>query len=207
MGKLYREVSNTVTKDEFNELRLAVLELAEAQKKTEQRVEELAQAQKRTEQRVEELAQAQKETERELKELAKGLKETRQMVGNLSDTVGYTLEDRAIKSLPDYLKQNHGIEVKGRLVRKFIKYNGKYDELNIFGEGKRKGKKVYILGEAKSRLSKKNVDKFLKLIKRLEKHKIITQNSFVFMVTYSATPESEEYARDRGIEIIWSYEV
>ncbi len=281
MGKLYREVSNTVTKDEFNELKLAVLELAEAQKRTEeslesfkksteenfkrvweaiegltraqekseqrltrleavveelveaqkktekrltrleavveelaeaqkrteQRVEELAEAQKRTEQRVEELAQAQKKTEQELKELAKGLKETRQMVGNLSDTVGYGLEDRAIKSLPDYLKRVHGIAVKGNLVRKYVKHNGRYDELNIYGEGKRKNKKIYIIGEAKSQLSRKQVDRFLKLIKRLEESKTVGKDRFLFMITYTVVPEIEEYAREKGVEIIWSYEI
>jgi hypothetical protein len=43
--------------------------LAEAQKRTEQRVEELAEAQKRTEQRVEELAEAQKRTEQILQKV------------------------------------------------------------------------------------------------------------------------------------------
>ncbi|MCL4825944.1 MAG: hypothetical protein KJZ95_01175, partial [Caldilinea sp.] len=41
-----------VRREDFDELRAAVLELAAAQKRTEQRVEELAAAQKRTEQRV-----------------------------------------------------------------------------------------------------------------------------------------------------------
>ncbi|HOR93568.1 MAG TPA: hypothetical protein PLZ38_06335, partial [Spirochaetota bacterium] len=56
--KMYNDINQTVTKAEFQELRVVVGELAEAQKRTEERVEELAQAQKRTEERVEELAQA-----------------------------------------------------------------------------------------------------------------------------------------------------
>src|SRR3989304_2760643 len=75
VGKVYEELSNVVTKVEFNELRDVVRELAEAQKRTEQRVRELAEAQKRTEQRVGELAEAQKRTETELKELAVEVKE------------------------------------------------------------------------------------------------------------------------------------
>ncbi|MDW8279420.1 MAG: hypothetical protein RMJ85_15480, partial [Anaerolineales bacterium] len=72
-----------LTKD-ILELPVVVRELAEAQRRTEQRVEELAQAQRelaeaqrRTEQRVEELAQAQRElaeaqrrTEQRVEELA-----------------------------------------------------------------------------------------------------------------------------------------
>ncbi|RLB03371.1 MAG: hypothetical protein DRG83_07140, partial [Deltaproteobacteria bacterium] len=52
MGKVYEDIAQTVTKKEFIELTDVVRELAEAQKRTEARVEELAEAQKRTEARV-----------------------------------------------------------------------------------------------------------------------------------------------------------
>jgi len=68
MGRLYREIAATVTKEELAGLKAIVAELAEAQKRTEE----------------------------EVRQLAKGLRETRQMVGGLSDTVGCVLEDRAI---------------------------------------------------------------------------------------------------------------
>ncbi|MCX7966815.1 MAG: hypothetical protein N2596_09345, partial [Syntrophorhabdaceae bacterium] len=131
-----------VTKEDFSELKAIVkdlgiktAELAEAQKRTEERVEELAQAQKRTEERVEELAQAQKRTEKRVEELAQAQKRTeealtiltrehgitRKMLGGLSLTVGYRLEDEAFKALPQLLLENHGITVKGRLKRAFIK--------------------------------------------------------------------------------------
>lgn len=55
-----------VRRTDFEELRGVVGDLAEAQKRTEIRMEELVQAQKRTEVRVEELVQAQKRTEDEL---------------------------------------------------------------------------------------------------------------------------------------------
>jgi hypothetical protein len=51
---------------EIGELRALVAQLAEAQRRTEQRVEELAEAQRRTEQRVEELAEAQRRNEEQL---------------------------------------------------------------------------------------------------------------------------------------------
>ena len=188
------------TEENFQRVWKAIEELTEAQKKTEQRLDSLTQ-------KVEALAEAQKKTEEEVRKLAKGLRETRQMVGGLSDTVGYSLEDRAIKSLPQLLREQYQIEVKGRLVRKFIEYNGLKDELNIFGEGESDGKPLYILGEAKARLSKKHIDRFLKKIQRLKFYKVITEENFMFFVTYSAEPQIEEYAKDKGIEIIWSYEV
>ena len=75
LGSFYEDLQQTVTKAEFTELRQAVLDLARAQQRTEQRVEELAEAQKRTEQRVEELAQAQQRTEARLEQLTRRVDE------------------------------------------------------------------------------------------------------------------------------------
>ncbi len=107
-----RNREESVTKREFNELKevvrdlaeaqlktearldtltLKIEELAEAQKKTEERldsltlkVEELAEAQKRTEERVEELAAAQKRTEERLEELAEAQKRTEERLEELA---------------------------------------------------------------------------------------------------------------------------
>lgn len=64
------DIRKTVTQDDFKELKEIVADLGLAQKRTEQRLDslgvkvgELAEAQKRTEQKVEELAGAQKRTE------------------------------------------------------------------------------------------------------------------------------------------------
>ena len=198
----------------LREVLIALLEEVEKQREVSITRKEFLEFAKTTEENfqrvwkaIEALAEAQKKTEEEVRKLAKGLRETRQMVGGPSDTVGYSLEDRAIKSLPQLLREQYQIEVKGRLVRKFIKYNGLKDEVNIFGEAERDGRSLYILGEAKARLSKKHIDKFLKRIQRLKFYKVITEDNFMFFVTYSAEPEIEEYAKDKGIEIIWSYEV
>ncbi|MFM9195475.1 MAG: hypothetical protein ACKOWG_07015 [Planctomycetia bacterium] len=60
-------------------------DLAEAQKRTEIRIEELADAQKRTEVRIEELADAQKRTEVRVEELADAQKRTEVRVEELTD--------------------------------------------------------------------------------------------------------------------------
>jgi len=71
---LHRELA--VRRRDFNELAAVVRELAEAQRRTEQRVDrlevavqELIEAQRRTEQRVEELAEAQRRTEEVVRQL------------------------------------------------------------------------------------------------------------------------------------------
>ena len=265
MGKLYREIAATVTKEEFAELKAIVADLAEAQKRTEARldqltetvdqlaeaqkrtetrveelaeaqkrtearldelaetvdqlaeaqkrtearVEELAEAQKRTEARVEELAEAQKRTEEEVRQLAKGLKETRQMVGGLSDTVGYVLEDRAIHSLPAILPKLAGVTVEGELERTFIQHDdGRTSELNIFGHGKdAEGRPITILGEAKARLSTRHVDALVKLAQRLREQGVVTGEPQLLLVSYSVTPRAAEHARAKGVLVVPSYKL
>jgi len=87
------------TEQRVDRLETAVLELAQAQKRTEERVEELAQAQKRTEERVEELAQAQKRTEVEIQKLTA----TQQMMLiDLGQLVGERLERQYRDRAPAY---------------------------------------------------------------------------------------------------------
>ncbi|MCS7200208.1 MAG: chordopoxvirus fusion protein, partial [Caldimicrobium sp.] len=68
-------------------------ELAEAQKRTEERIEELAEAQKRTEQRIEELAEAQKRTEQRIEELAEAQKRTEERIEELAEAQKRTEEE------------------------------------------------------------------------------------------------------------------
>jgi len=126
-----------VTREDFSELKaivrdlaeaqkrteIKVEELAEAQKRTEERLEELAEAQKRTEQRVEELAEAQKNTEErlanlteEVRKLAQGLNRTREDLGGLARSFSYAFENEAYRMLPGVLTR-YGIEVEEKIVR------------------------------------------------------------------------------------------
>ena len=84
-----------VTRADFQSLREVVQELAQAQARTEARLEELAQAQARTEARLEELAQAQARTEARLErleaivaELAQAQARTEARVERLEATMG-----------------------------------------------------------------------------------------------------------------------
>ena len=207
LEEIERQREETVTKKEFNELKEIVRELAEAQKRTEQRVEELAQAQKRTEQRVEELAQAQKRTEQELQKLIKEHAKTREQVGGLSSTVGYILENEAMKALPTLLAQEFGLKIEGRFVRKFVKdKKGRPIEVNIIGEAIKNGKKIVIIGEAKAQLSKNKVLEFLR--KRMKPLQEVFGEIFPILITHMITqPDVEEYAHKHGIKrVYYSYE-
>jgi len=197
--------SELVKTSDFNELKEIVRdlgikmgELAEAQKRTEVRVSRLEEV-------VVELAEAQKRTEDELRKLVAEHQETRKQLGGLSNTVGYRLEDEAFEALPELLKRDFGLAVQGRLKRQFIKDNqGAYIEVNIIGEALENGEKVTIIGESKSQLSKNNVDEFLrKKLKRLEG---IFPKVLPVLVTYMISePDAEEYAKEKGVKLYYSY--
>ena len=80
-------------------------------------------------------------------------------------------------------------------------------ELNIFGTGEKAGEKWFIVGEGKSRLGNKDVDRFLKLLNRLKTAGVTGEHVLPVIVTHSTRPQVQEYAEENGIEVIWSYEV
>jgi hypothetical protein len=210
-----------VTREDFSELRTIVRELAEAQKRTEQRVEELAEAQKRTEQRVEELAEAQKRTEQRVEELAEaqkrteeeirilasGQREIRAELGGLSRTMSYAFENEAFRMLPSLLKERFNIELSQRLIREEIR--GK--EINIFGRGRRDGEEILIIGEAKLRLDERreNIEEIFHELEEKEKaakEEYGEKETFKILVTHFATRGSLRRAAERGILVVQSFE-
>ncbi len=191
--------SELVKTSDFNELKCIVAELAKSQK-------ELAEAQKRTEASVEELVDAQKRTEEELRLLAREHRETRRQLGGVSDIVGYRLEDEAYKALPYLLKRDYGIIVEERLRRRFVTdKQGEKIEVNIIGEAKRDSKKIEIVGEGKSQLSKNNINEFIK--KKLRRLEGVYEEIFPILITYmTSEPDVEEYTKKKGIALYYSYD-
>ena len=197
------------TEERLNSLAQRVEELAEAQKRTEQRVDELAQAQKRTEerlnslaQRVEELAEAQRRTEEEIRKLAIGLNHLRGEVGGLARSFGYAFENEAFRMLPKTLKEKYGIEITERFIRTEI---GEH-EINILGLGRRDGKEVVVVGEAKTRLERMEVfdelDDKAKAVKEAYKDRELVK----VLVTHFATKRILKTAEENGVIVIQSFE-
>ncbi|HAA89231.1 MAG: Uncharacterized protein XD63_1203 [Thermoanaerobacterales bacterium 50_218] len=194
---------------DFNELKEIVRELAEAQKRTEQRLEELSEAQKRTEQRLEELAVAQKElaeaqrkTEEEIRRLTKEMGNVKTELGGLSRSVGYALENEAYRNLPGILRE-YGIEVTERFVRKEV--NG--EEINILGFGRRNGREVVIVGESALRLTGVG-RKFAQLERKanLVRERYPGREVVEVLVTHYASSRVQERAKEKGIILIQSFE-
>ncbi len=203
LEEVERIIGETVTRKEFREF---VRQTQENFDRVWQAINELAEAQKRTEERLNELAEAQKRTEEELAKLAGEHRKTREQVGGLSHSIGYILEDRAYKGLPEILQERYGIKLIEPLKRDYIEVGkNKYLEVNILGKGRVDGKELYIVGECKTQLKKKDVDKFLKYAKNLDRY--LRGEKFIVFVTYQASPPVAKYVKEKGLNLIYSYEL
>ncbi len=193
MDRLREETLGTVKKSDFEELKGVVTALGA-------HMSELALAQR-------ELAEAQRDTEKTLRTVVKEQKKIRSDFGGLSDSIGYGLEDRAIRRLPDLLQRDLGLKIEA-LDRRFIEYpGGGDDEVNIYGEGLLNDEKVYIIGESKSQLGKRDVDHFRKFLARVYNH--LGAKIIPILVTYSVRPKVGSYAKEKikGLRLYMSFEL
>jgi Chromosome segregation ATPases len=193
------------TEERLNKLTERVNQLAEAQRQTEERLNKLTERVEQLTISVKELTENQKKLEERLVKVEEGLKLTRKEVGGLAHTVGYSLEDRAYKSLPKLLKKDFDIDIEGKLVRTYLELGKeKFIEVNIFGKGKQKDKQVVIIGEGKSQLKKTDVDKFLKTIEMIKGS--FAEKIIPIMITYQTLPQIDRYAEEKGVKIYYSYD-
>ena len=181
------------TETRLDSLTQKVEELAEAQKKTEQRLEELAEAQKKTEQRLDSLAQKVEELAEAQKRLEKRVDDIDTRLGGLSMAVGYGIEDNMYPHIETLAKKVYGIvEIQEKELRKNIVYSdGRYDEVNIYIKGKKEDQEVYLIGECKAQPGKKDIQRFVSLINRLENK--FKKEIFCFIVGYSFSKDVEDY--------------
>jgi len=124
----------------------------------------------------------------------------------LAEILLYTLEDEAFKALPRLLQRDFGVIVKGRLKRQYVADNkGNSIEVNIIGEASRESEEVVIIGEAKSQLSKNDVDDFLR--RKLKRFEGVFEQVFPVLVTYMTTaPDVEDYVRQKRMALYYSYD-
>ena len=182
LGQVYEEVAQTVTKKEINKLKEIIGELAQAQERTEKSLNQLIQNHRQTRERLE---------------------------SNL-DAVGYNLENQSYKGLPPLLKRDLGIEVDGRLIRRYLpgEKEGQYLQINIYGWDKKNGQKMLILGQAKTSVSRREISRFKKMVKKAAQVENISLNDICqVIVVHNVVPNIEEYVREQGIHLYWSYDL
>ncbi len=202
------------TDERFRELREAqqqmYAEFQEYRKNTDERFRELREEfqeyRKLTDERFRDLAETVRLTQEALRELALTVKDLQKQVGGLSQAFGYVLENEAMKKLPKLLLRDYGLRVEGRLKRGYVQdSSGRHIEVNLFGKAKRNGEQVTIVGESKSQLSKRDIDRFLR--RTVEALQEVYPNILPIVVTHIASePDAEEYARSLGVAVYYSYE-
>ena len=189
ISKVIIDESNIVTKVEFNELKEIVGNLAIA---------------------VKELAEAQKKTEETVRRLVVDMSDVKKQLGGLSMAVGYGIEDKYIPMMESFALNRYGADIDV-VERKHIKYpGGKHDEINLYLEGGIKGKKIYIIGESKAQPGKKDLDRFNLMIGRLKDYfKIKDDGIKGFIIGYSFSPEVEDYAHSKypHIDLFKTYQI
>jgi hypothetical protein len=125
---------------------------------------------------------------------------------HVSSVFRYELADMSYRTLPPILKRDHAITLKGRLKRGFLETaRNKYIEINIWGQGERDGKSIEIIGEAKTQLKKRDVDKFLQTLQAIRPH--IDHSIHPICVTYQTSPAVTQYAKDKGITLYFTYDL
>lgn len=193
----------------LEDLRSSVKSLTDAIDRLAERVDKLAEAQKLTEdrlnkltERVDRLAEAQLRTEEHVKQLAVTVSNLAREVGRLSDVIGFGLEDVAKVVVPGWLYRHERIEVE--LERRFVYVDGESIEVNLYGDGRRNGEAVIVVGECKSRICEREVREFAEKLEKLAKV-FQGRRVYTFMFGFLIHPSAEWKARERGITLIASY--
>ncbi|MEM1950163.1 MAG: hypothetical protein QXY50_06830 [Candidatus Caldarchaeum sp.] len=170
--------------------------LWEGQNKLWEEVRSLREGQNRLEESMARLQDAVALLARTQGELAK-------QVGALSETIGFGLEDVARVVVPGWLQRHEGIVMAEEFTRKWITVDGEEIEVNLYGEGEKDGRKLVIIGEAKSRIYKREVEAFDAWAEKIAA--TIGQETYKFMFGYLIHPSAEEEGRKRKIKLIASY--
>jgi hypothetical protein len=195
----------------------AVRELAQRQERTEETlqgmqaaVRELAGQQQRTEAAVRELAEQQTRTEATVERLARGIADVRQEVGGISNTLGYSLENEAYRSLPGLLRERYRIDIQERFTRRLIRG----EEVNFLARARKEGNEVILVGESKLRLGDRSYqpDQAQAVFGQLDRKVAAVQEEHPglqvvkLLVTHFAAPRFLQEAQERGVLVVQSHE-
>jgi len=177
-----------VNRADFHKLTEVVHDLAEAQKRTEMRVEELADAQKQTEIHVDELARSQQEmrvtmqemqaSQREMQgslqamqasqqEMQRAITDLAKQVGGLSNAVGANLEDFACDLVPELLEKYWRFVTVSAGPEELTTADGVGREFDVVVRGTIEGRPVTVLCETKATVSTTEVSKFLRIVEKV----------------------------------------
>jgi hypothetical protein len=127
-------------------------------------------------------------------------------IRTLARSFDYELGDQAIKALPELLRRDHNISVTRAFVRDYLEVvPGRRIEMNMWGSGLKEGRPVEIVGDTRSRLSQKHVDRFLQQIEFIGPH--LGEKIVPVVIAHLATPELRRYMSEHGVLFYASFEL
>ncbi len=107
------------------------------------------------------------------------------------------------QDFPPSLQRDSEIEISEALRRDYIEISQvKYIEVNIIGKSKKDSPAVWIIGECKSQVKKKDMDEFLKILKQIED--VLHGEKIPIVVTYQTSPLRQYIKGERqekGLEV------
>lgn len=209
-----------VNRADFHQLTGVVKELAEAQARTEVRVEELAEAQGRTEARVEELAEAQVRTESRVEDLAEAQTKTEQRLAEVVQTQnkmlirldrldGHMLENTLARNLPAYLgrefRRCRVIErvefvesLEGRLAEEDLADLLRAD---IIATARQRDRAVHLVVEVSCTADADDLDRAVRRAHALQR---VGCTAIGIVACEAISPQTLEEARRQGLRVIAS---
>jgi hypothetical protein len=130
-------------------------------------------------------------------------------LGGLSMAVRYGIEDKLYPHMKRFAEDVFGIEPQTVILREHIMYpDGTFDEANIYIEGLEGQERVYVVGECKAQPGKKDIERFMKMIKRLGNYKT-DGKIYPFIVGYAFHPSVLDYLKTNYPELRYfkTYEI
>lgn len=215
--------ADLVRREDFSELTATVGRLAEAQERTEERMNRLADAQERTEEQMKQLVAAQQRTEEQMKQLTLAqqrtegevhelfvaqkeltwtMKDVHKQLGGLALSVGHGLEAYAMERIPKILAEHCGFVVETSVPETIYADDRSYD-IDIVCRGTIAGRPAAMLCEVKTNITSQEVREFLDVFERVRP--VLARDETIapadirpLFFGYRASPDTRRLIAERG---------
>jgi hypothetical protein len=149
-----------VNRADFHKLTEVVHDLADAQKRTEERVEEMQVT-------MQAMQASQQDMQGSLQEMQRAVTDLAKQVGGLSNTVGANLEDFACDLVPELLEKYWRFVTVSAGPEELTTADGVGREFDVVVRGTIDGRPVTVLCETKATVSTTEVSKFLRIVEKV----------------------------------------
>jgi hypothetical protein len=156
-----------VNRADFHKLTEVVHDLADAQKRTEERVEEMQVTMQAMQASQQAMQASQQAMQGSLQEMQRAITDLAKQVGGLSNTVGANLEDFACDLVPELLEKYWRFVTVSAGPEELPTADGVGREFDVVVRGTIDGRPVTVLCETKATVSTTEVSKFLRIVEKV----------------------------------------